>query len=225
MIESPWQGALWMARDFCLLDGVAGSARPHAHYAHQALLAKAAPLRLTLEGEAYGGRFLLVESMRAHAIEDPSQDVVAVYAEPLAFGPETLRQLLADAPANLEALTGLLLAAPRQQLDSRIANALAAVDALLEEKVSATTLAQRACLSLSQLERLFGDQVGLSVRRLVLWRRLRLAVRLALEGHSLTQAAHDAGFADAAHFSRTMRTTFGIRADRNLARLKLQLID
>ncbi|MBD2837996.1 helix-turn-helix transcriptional regulator [Pseudomonas sp. JM0905a] len=224
MIESPWQGALWMARDFCLLDGVAGSARPHAHYAHQALLAKATPLRLTLEGEPCGGRFLLVESMRAHAIEDPSQDVVAVYAEPLAFSPATLRQMLADAPADLEALAGLLLAAPRQRLDLRIAKALATVDALLEEKVSAAALAQRACLSLSQLERLFSDQVGLSVRRLVLWRRLRLALRLALEGESLTRAALDAGFADAAHFSRTMRATFGIRADRNLARLKLQLI-
>lgn len=220
MIESPWQGALWMARDFCLLDGVAGSARPHAHYAHQALLAKATPLRLTLEGEPCGGRFLLVESMRAHAIEDSSQDVVAVYAEPLAFSPATLRQMLADAPADLEALAGLLLAAPRQRLDLRIAKALATVDALLEEKVSAAALAKRACLSLSQLERLFSDQVGLSVRRLVLWRRLRLA----LEGESLTRAALDAGFADAAHFSRTMRATFGIRADRNLARLKLQLI-
>ena len=172
MIESPWQGALWMARDFCLLDGVAGSARPHAHYAHQALLAKATPLRLTLEEEPCGGRFLLVESMRAHAIEDSSQDVVAVYAEPLAFSPATLRQMLADAPADLEALAGLLLAAPRQRLDLRIAKALATVDALLEEKVSAAALAKRACLSLSQLERLFSDQVGLSVRRLVLWRRM-----------------------------------------------------
>lgn len=224
MIESPWQGALWMARDFCLLDGVAGSARNHAHYAHQALLAKAAPLRLTLEGEPCGGRFLLVESMRAHAIEDPCQDMVAVYAEPLAFSPATLRQLLKDAPADLEALTALLLAAPRQRLDPRIANALATVDALLEEKVSAVALAQRACLSLSQLERLFSDQVGHSVRRLVLWRRLRLALSLALEGEALTRAALDAGFADAAHFSRTMRATFGIRADRNLAQLKLQLI-
>ncbi|WP_044873598.1 AraC family transcriptional regulator [Pseudomonas sp. LFM046] len=224
MIESPWQGALWMAHDFCLLDGVAGSARTHAHYAHQALLAKAAPLRLTLEGEPCGGRFLLVESRRAHAIEDPSQDMLAVYAEPLAFNPATLREVLSDAPADLETLAGVLLAAPRQRLDPRIANALKAVDALLEEKISAAALAQRACLSLSQLERLFGDQVGLSVRRLVLWRRLRLALRLALEGQSLTRAALDAGFADAAHFSRTMRATFGIRADRNLAQLTLKLI-
>ncbi|GLZ86723.1 AraC family transcriptional regulator [Metapseudomonas resinovorans] len=225
MTESPWQGALWLARDFCLLDGVSGSARTHAHYAHQALLAKAAPLRLTVDGELRVGRLLLVESMQPHAIDSTSQDLLAVYAEPLAFSPATLREVLEDAPADLGRLADLLLAAPRQRLDSRVAEALAAVDGLLTAKVSATTLAQRACLSLSQLERLFGDQVGLSVRRLVLWRRLRLAVRLALEGLSLTQAAHDAGFADAAHFSRTMRATFGIRADRNLTRLSLRLLD
>lgn len=224
MTETPWQGALWLARDFCLLDGASGGTRPHAHYAHQALLAKGAPVRLTLDGEMLQGRFLLVESMRPHALENTRQALLAVYAEPLAFSPMTLSEVLAMAPADLEALAGVLLAAPRQRLDPRIAKALAAVDALLAEKVSATALAQRACLSLSQLERLFSDQVGLSVRRLVLWRRLRLAVRLALEGQSLTQAAHDAGFADAAHFSRTMRTTFGIRADRSLARLQLRLI-
>jgi AraC-like DNA-binding protein len=187
-------------------------------------LAKGAPLRLTIDGEPLEGRFLLVESMRPHALGNASQDLLAVYAEPLAFSPATLYQVLAEAPADLERLAGLLLAAPRQRLDPRIAKALAAVDALLEEKVSAAALAQQACLSLSQLERLFGDQVGLSIRRLVLWRRLRLALRLALEDLPLTRAAHAAGFADAAHFSRTMRATFGIRADRNLARLTLKLI-
>ena len=37
-------------------------------------------------------------------------------------------------------------------------------------------LARAAALSLSQLERLFSGQLGLSVRRLVLWQRLRMAL-------------------------------------------------
>lgn len=132
--------------------------------------------------------------------------------------------MLGDAGTDLHALAERLLAAPRPALDARLQRALDEVDELLADKVSAQALASRACLSLSQLERLFGEQVGLSVRRLVLWRRLRLALRLALEGQPLTQAAHGAGFADAAHFSRTMRTTFGIRADLNLGNLQLRLI-
>ncbi|WP_431482654.1 helix-turn-helix domain-containing protein [Pseudomonas solani] len=224
MTESPWQGALWLARDFCLIDGASGDARPHAHYAHQVLLARQAPLQLLVEGEPVSGQAVLVESMREHALTLPGQALVAIYAEPLAFTPQALLVLLADAGTDLHALAERLLAAPRPGLDARLQRALDEVDELLADKVSAQALASRACLSLSQLERLFGEQVGLSVRRLVLWRRLRLALRLALEGQPLTQAAHGAGFADAAHFSRTMRTTFGIRADRNLGNLQLRLI-
>ncbi|CAN7681192.1 AraC family transcriptional regulator [Aquipseudomonas alcaligenes] len=224
MTESPWQGALWLARDFCLIDGASGDARPHAHYAHQVLLARQAPLKLLVEGEPVSGQAVLVESMREHALSLPGQALVAIYAEPLAFAPQALLALLGDAGTDLHALAERLLAAPRPALDARLQRALDEVDELLADKVSAQALASRACLSLSQLERLFGEQVGLSVRRLVLWRRLRLALRLALEGQPLTQAAHGAGFADAAHFSRTMRTTFGIRADLNLGNLQLRLI-
>ncbi|ENK9658868.1 TPA: helix-turn-helix domain-containing protein, partial [Pseudomonas aeruginosa] len=82
-------------------------------------------------------------------------------------------------------------------------------------------LARSASLSLSQLERLFAVQVGLSVRRLVLWRRLYLAFALALQGRSLTEAAHHAGFADAAHLSRSVRSLLGIRAGLSLPHLRL----
>ncbi|MBB4816808.1 AraC-like DNA-binding protein [Pseudomonas alcaligenes] len=224
MTESPWQGALWLARDFCLIDGASGDARPHAHYAHQVLLARQLPLQLLVEGEPVSGQAVLVESMREHALTLPGQALVAIYAEPLAFAPQALLALLADAGTDLHALAARLLATPRPALDVRLQRALDEVDELLADKISAQALASHACLSLSQLERLFGEQVGLSVRRLVLWRRLRLALRLALEGQPLTQAAHGAGFADASHFSRTMRATFGIRADRNLGNLQLRLI-
>ena len=98
------------------------------------------------------------------------------------------------------------------------------MDGLLLDKVNAVTLAAQVSLSLSQLERLFGEQVGLSVRRLVLWRRLRLALAIALAGNSLTDAAHAAGFADSAHFSRTVRSMFGIRA-QSLRHLRMHLLD
>jgi AraC-like DNA-binding protein len=114
---------------------------------------------------------------------------------------------------------------PRLPLDARVRRALDAVDEQLVERVSARDLARRVSLSLSQLERLFAEQVGLSVRRLVRWRRLRLALVLALDGASLTEAAHAAGFADSAHLSRTVRELFGIRADRSLRHLQLRLLD
>ncbi|MGL4317918.1 MAG: helix-turn-helix domain-containing protein [Pseudomonas sp.] len=223
MGEPHWQGELWLASDFCLLAGVSGDARPHAHYAHQAMLALAEPLSLVVDGQLLSGRCLLVESLREHAFAGSGQPLLAVYAEPLAFSAGALRELLPVAPAEPQALAACIQALPRQRLDTRVEQALRAVDEQLLDKVSALALAQQVSLSLSQLERLFGEQVGLSVRRLVLWRRLRLALAVGLSGSSLTEAAHAAGFADSAHFSRTVRSMFGVRAQA-LRQLRLHLL-
>ncbi|HCL3869085.1 TPA: helix-turn-helix domain-containing protein, partial [Pseudomonas aeruginosa] len=147
--------------------------------------------------------------------------LLALYAEPLAFDSDDLRQLLEDAPGEPEALLGRLARLPRRRLDRRVEKALAALDEQLAARVEAERLARSASLSLSQLERLFAVQVGLSVRRLVLWRRLYLAFALALQGRSLTEAAHHAGFADAAHLSRSVRSLLGIRAGLSLPHLRL----
>jgi len=45
-----------------------------------------------------------------------------------------------------------------------------------------------------------------------LWLRLMRAVERFAAGASLTDAAHEAGFADSAHLSRTFRRMFGIAA-------------
>ena len=65
-------------------------------------------------------------------------------------------------------------------------------------------------LSESRLRHVFRQQVGLSMQRYLLWQRLLTAIASTIRGVSLTQAAHDAGFADAAHLTRTFRATFGI---------------
>ncbi|MDD0841796.1 helix-turn-helix domain-containing protein [Pseudomonas sp. Gutcm_11s] len=215
-----WQGQLWLQRDFCLLAGASGDTQPHAHYAHQAMLALQDPLRLLIDGRPVSERFVLVESLCPHAFVEPGQPLLALYAEPLAFSAATLRGVLGDVPTEPQALLARLQQAPRQPLDERVAQALQAVDELLQDRLGAASLAQQVCLSLSQLERLFGVQVGLSVRRLVLWRRLRLALLLSWSGSSLTEAAHAAGFADSAHFSRTVRSMFGVQA-QSLRHLRL----
>ena len=93
---------------------------------------------------------------------------------------------------------------------------LADIDRSLGDPIRVGELAKRQNISTSQLERRLGASVGLPVRQLVIWRRLRYAVDRVLAGASLTAAALDAGFSDAAHFSRSLRATFGVRADRSL---------
>jgi len=53
-------------------------------------------------------------------------------------------------------------------------------------------------------------QTGTSFRAWLLWARAQTAIATAMRGASWTDAAQDAGFADAAHFTRTCRRTFGI---------------
>lgn len=225
--DDRWQGNLWLASDFAILHGAAGATHSHAHYAHQLMLSTGAPFTAQLDGIVHTTQRLLVESLRPHAIVAAPANMLTIYAEPQRLSGAALQAALGsvDAPTP-DALAAALQAQPLSALpDARLQRALEQVDALLSGKVSAAAVAEAAHLSLSQLERLFSAQLGLPVRRLVLWRRLRLAIRLILLGNTLTHAAHGAGFADAAHFSRTMRSLFGVRADRSLRQLNVKLLD
>ncbi len=221
-MEHKWQGEVWLARDYALFAGRNGDTRAHAHYAHQWVFAEAGPVHMQLDGQPVSGQQLFIPSMHEHAFIDAEQPVLVLFAEPLAYDEHALSHIQA---ATLQDLAAVMTRLPRRQLDPRVERALAALDNQLHDKVSAHDLARTASLSLSQLERLFADQVGLSVRRLVLWRRLYLALSLALQGSGLTDAAHAAGFADSAHLSRSMRSLLGIRADLSLPHLHLRVLN
>jgi AraC-like DNA-binding protein len=67
-------------------------------------------------------------------------------------------------------------------------------------------------LSASRLRHLFVEQTGLPFKTYVLWLRLVRAIEDYAQGATLTEAAHGAGFADSAHFSRAFKRTFGLPA-------------
>ncbi|MFP3915028.1 MAG: helix-turn-helix domain-containing protein [Actinomycetota bacterium] len=70
-------------------------------------------------------------------------------------------------------------------------------------------LASAVGLSVSRLQHLIRAETGLSLRRWVLWRRTISATDLLLRGGwSVADAAHMAGFADAAHFTRSFVSFF-----------------
>ena len=71
-------------------------------------------------------------------------------------------------------------------------------------------LAASIALSPSRLMHLFKDEMGLTLRRYVLWQRKLLAMKRLALGDSITTAAHTAGFADSAHLARTYRQMSGI---------------
>lgn len=55
------------------------------------------------------------------------------------------------------------------------------------------------------------DCIGIPLRKLILWHKLRRAMESLSESNSATEVAHAAGFADSAHLSRICLRTFGLR--------------
>ena len=102
-------------------------------------------------------------------------------------------------------------------LDPRISDLLGTLHERPDLPFAGKILAARVGLSESRMQHLFKEQVGIPIRRYVLWMRLRNVIELAVMDSSLTEAAHASGFADLAHFSRTFRAMFGIKPSALLA--------
>jgi AraC family transcriptional regulator len=96
--------------------------------------------------------------------------------------------------------------------DVRIRKMMDHAASRLDGAITLGSTAKAVGLSPSRARHLFVEQTGLPFRSYLLWLRITKAVGIMSAGSSLTEAAHEAGFADSAHFSRTFRRMFGIPA-------------
>jgi AraC-like DNA-binding protein len=99
---------------------------------------------------------------------------------------------------------------PRQALDERIRRALASTRWDPRRPWKVADLAGASGLSGRRFRDLFAAQLGMSCRQYLLWTRLYFALGELARDASLTEAALAAGFADAAHLTRTFRRMVGI---------------
>lgn len=98
-----------------------------------------------------------------------------------------------------------------QPLDARVARALTLLRHGSGNLPRLAELSAAVGLSASRFSHLFRDELGISVTSFVLWTRMRKALGLmARPNTTLTAAAHEAGFADHPHFTRTFIRMFGI---------------
>lgn len=107
----------------------------------------------------------------------------------------------------IHALTGH--AEPSVVSDERILRAVAYIRNNLGAPLTLQEVAAQANLSPSRFRHLFVEQTGMAMRPYILWRRFLRVWELVMGGESMSSAAHAAGFADAAHLSRTSRRMFG----------------
>jgi AraC-like DNA-binding protein len=80
-----------------------------------------------------------------------------------------------------------------------------------DRRMSLKRMAGIAGLSESRFMHVFTESVGVPIRPYIRWLRLQRACGEMMKGATVTQAAHRAGFADAAHLSRTARRLMGTK--------------
>jgi AraC-like DNA-binding protein len=96
-------------------------------------------------------------------------------------------------------------------IDHRVKRVLRGLPGRLAEAeaVSLSAVAASVRLSPSRFMHLFTTSVGVPLRPYVLWLRLQCGAGELARGNSVADAAHAAGFSDAAHFTRTFRRMIG----------------
>lgn len=115
--------------------------------------------------------------------------------------------LIAGCMALIRSLTGNV--EPKAPSDERILKSVAWINANLDQKIALERVAAQVFLSPSRFRHLFIEETGMALRPYILWRRFLKVWDLIMKGASVSDAAHGAGFADAAHLTRTSRRMFG----------------
>ncbi|MBZ0133493.1 MAG: helix-turn-helix domain-containing protein [Rhodocyclaceae bacterium] len=186
--------------------------RPHRHHAGQFVQSTGTPF--LLHG-AQGSRRLHHAALppdTVHAIDSAGEPVLVLLFEPTilpAAMPDgaPLKPAL-DCPLNM---LGQLRDSSGTPPDARLER-LKVLARAAEGPVRLAGLASRVGLSPSRITHLFTRSEGIPFKRWLLWDRLLRTVDRLAAGDDLTTAAHAAGFADSAHFSRSFRAHFGIAA-------------
>lgn len=175
-----------------------------------------------------------------HAIDAPAASAVMIYVDPDGAAGRRLQRLVVPrAPVDAwrrAAEPRLLALTPRppeswadadrlagavidqlvpddeqpRPVHPAITRVLRALPDLLDRPVRLKQLAAHGGLSPGRISHLFTEIVGIPIRPYVLWLRLQHAALHLERGASITESAHAAGFADAAHLNRVFRRMFGV---------------
>ena len=99
---------------------------------------------------------------------------------------------------------------PARRPDPRITRVLDLIASSEDLRVSLEAIAENVFLSPSRFQHLFKQQVGLAFRRYLLWRKVTRAMITIARERTLSAAAQQSDFADAAHLTRTFQQMFGL---------------
>jgi AraC-like DNA-binding protein len=247
--RADWRGDVLLLPGIGVFRGAAGDNRPHLHWADQLVVTPAAAGPLSIRSGATTLRWHGVHIAAGVTHQLAPAPVVSVYLDPTTQLARLVRATLAlvdtapgitELPARLAAslragfcdgaLDAAAVDAFRRDLDARaplpddrrMALVLDALHDDLHDQASSgrDALAALAGLSASRFSHWFRASTGMPLRSYRKWLRLILGLEHAMGAASLSSAAHQAGFADQAHFTRTFVDMFGVRPAQALAQLR-----
>lgn len=238
-MKNEWRGRVRIGEGYAVFLGSTGDNDVHAHHAVQLVVALGSEFALWTGRHGHSTALVaVIGNDEPHLLAPSAKPVALLYLEGESDAGRALNALAAEtSPGELdganERLAEIIHAANGAEVVGLIIRALgrpispttdAALSSLIDslsvddfETMTMPGLAQRLGVSTSRFMHRFRALTGMPVRPYLRWRRLQLALRFVLDGDDLTVAAHDAGFADAAHFSRTFREHFGISPSMALA--------
>lgn len=231
-----WGGRLFLAPGVILYLGPGAVADEHAHHAVQLVWASEGEVTLRCPSRTTRVRAALVPASLPHSFEAQGQPLALLLVE--RHGPRGAaldRRAREDLGRDLhESLSGVrfpsldlgpgeamawcesvftalgVASTGVEALSRTTRRAITYIEGALDTVPSLADAAARASVSPTRLTHCFSAEVGIPFRRFVLWARLKRAVEETRRGASLTEAAVEAGFSDAAHLSRTFRAMFGL---------------
>jgi AraC-like DNA-binding protein len=241
--DALWMGDTAIRPGIGVFRGLAGDNRMHRHWAHQMTIGLERPVNIVSASGVIRAHVLFVLAGVAHQLMpgevlslyiDPATDEARAMLpmlgktkdiiEPPSFLVSIVQQSFAGgalSDQSFECFRARLRLGALPLRDDRLEMVLRTLQASLEQEevLSRRALATVADLSESRFSHWFREHTGMPVRSYRKWLRLVRGIEQVLAGGRLTDAAHGAGFADQAHFTRTFVETFGISPSNALAHL------
>lgn len=217
-----WSGEFLFEDCWAAYRGPAGDNAPHAHAALQLTLAVEGIVTLRDgSGHRHEGTALAIRAGAIHVLE-PCESVVVLLCDANSAAAVVLHSLLreaeiVEAPAAVAQLfpargpLATLLSAfppPREPIDPRLRSAMDFLDEAPGRRIGDAAL--YCGLSPPRLRAVARRNLGVTLGNWQNWRMLRRAGMALARDASLVEAASEGGFADQAHFCRTMRRMTGL---------------
>jgi len=209
----------------------------HAHHAMHVLIAVEGSLRYRADGAWIEAAGVVTPPDVAHEIDAHGREVLLVFVDPESRVGIALEAAVGDRPraldaserdaiglpepmtlmqrgaepwlANVVRVLGAETAKPPRRMHPRIRKALALIGAS-PETPSLEAIAREVGLSPSRFMHAFTESLGIPLRPYIAWLRLQRASIEIVSGTPLSVAAARAGYADAAHMTRSFRAMLGM---------------